>query len=400
MAINLLDSHETTLAKEILGANPHLPQNLTENSFSFRNMTPTVNYGVTIDVDLLVAPSEVYADYVEFAYDRIPLHNVFKLLDHDKGTSEIEVQYSPEDDVIIASGIENFRDIFDSWYRYSHHPNLSQYPGLPDEVNNWIYIEDIDTIECTANTSSSIGFMSTNKTRDFDFNTVITSNNSDDDFIGIVLCALQHDVDTVRDETLSVICNSGGNSGGRITLFRNFYDNVGYEIIKPIDAYQPPPNPNNQWSRYPWSKQYAHVVAQRRGNLIKVWALQEDFAGYSGDGRDANIKAIVRRVRDYTELDFELLNYHYVEYDLTGTPFADRECRFGYSSASQPGSRFWNIIRPGEDPNISEEFRNYFKNKFGFNIGNYGIKVSDYGQNRYRITVDNLLYKGDIIMVP
>lgn len=402
VSVDLKNEHEVTLTNEIVDANPNLPAGVTVNDFNFRNMTPVSEYGVTIDVDLLIEPSEVYGDYVKFSYDRIPLPSVFSNLDYDLGTTEIEVKYNPGDDAIIAADITNFRDIFDTWYRFSHHTSYPTYPAIAAEVDSWIYIDDIDTIECTMNTSSTIGFMSSGKTTDFDFNTVVSAYHTDDDYINVIGLALQHDVDTVRDENISVSINTGGNGGGQIVLRRNFAD-VGSSVIQVMNPYQPPVDPNNQWSRYPWTKVYGHVVMKRRGNMLYAWAIVKDLpaeALVDQAAHNEGLKAVVRRVRGYTETDFEHENYFYAEYDLTGTPFADVPCRFGYSAQSQPAARFWNIQRPGESTTLSPEFKNYFLNRFGFNIGNDGVKVSDYGQNQYKVTVDNLLYKGEVIMVP
>ena len=56
----------------------------------------------------------------------------------------------------------NFEDVFNKWTRFSHDSTTNQ-PANSTEINNWEYISDSNTIRCTINSNTYIGFISNGK---------------------------------------------------------------------------------------------------------------------------------------------------------------------------------------------------------------------------------------------
>src|SRR5690606_9074170 len=102
----------------------------------------------------------------------------------------------------------SFKDVFNSWKRFSHQNNTRQ-PAKPEELTNWSYDEVTDTIRSTVNSSSLIGLVSRTKYSDWDLEVYLSSTNGDDDTVGIVLAFATDEVGT--EHTLTALRSCGGN---------------------------------------------------------------------------------------------------------------------------------------------------------------------------------------------
>ena len=210
-----------------------------------------------------------------------------------------------------------FKDTFDSWYRFSH-GGTDTYPIVPDELSAWEYLPATDSIRNTTNSVSFIGFVSNEEFGDYEFDAELSSNDADDDQIGLVLCYFKDPV-TGKENTLSVIRNLGSQNTGDYTVsyFINFSqrDQV---LLKQAGTR----------TQVGWSKAgVTRVKAKRTGNKIAV------------------------TVYGFTAIDGGAITDEFV-IDLGSHPklavFAGKS-KYGYCARSQRNSTWLVRKRPDDD---------------------------------------------------
>lgn len=86
----------------------------------------------------------------------------------------------------LKSSTQSFADVFNKWKRISHNAT-GKYPALPEEINAWQYDATIDTVKMPLNSGSMVGMVSPYTFDEYTFDVVVSSANSDDDGIGIIL---------------------------------------------------------------------------------------------------------------------------------------------------------------------------------------------------------------------
>ncbi len=101
----------------------------------------------------------------------------------------------------------SFADVFNNWQRFSH--NGINQPANSAEMQNWRYDSSVDNVICTVNSSSYIGFVSTDKYDKYIHEVTLKSTDVDDDVIGIVIAFAVDE--TGRQHTLSVVRNRCSN---------------------------------------------------------------------------------------------------------------------------------------------------------------------------------------------
>lgn len=349
----------------------------------------------TVEVDLLVEPSEAIGDYAKFNYERITMPSLFSGMDMDVGTEGIQIPYHIDDIDMLLGSVDNFKSIFNTWYRFSHNASYT-YPANASELNGWKYIEEYDCIESTINSGTYVGFISDDLVGDYEFNTVITSANSDDDTISIILAAFkQGDIDE-HEHTLELVMTRGGLNGSYVRINSN-YAHMNPAVVRILDPDTTAPNSGNPWT--PW---YGHIVGKRIGDKIYVWCKQAQLpAVESGQTRDDMIKGLVGDLARWDETDFTANSYLTAIIDLSveQTKF-NRTVRYGYGQQSQAASRFWNIRRPGDNPDVTPKLKTYMIDRYGFNAGSDGLTIANMGANVFKMSLDNVLYIGDLELSP
>lgn len=348
-----------------------------------------------VEVDLLVEPSEAIGDYAKFNYERITMPVLFGGIDVDAGMAGVQIPYHIDDIDMLLGSVDNFKSIFNTWYRFSHNGSYT-YPANASELNGWRYIEEYDCIESTINSGTYVGFISDDLVGDYEFNTVITSNNGDDDAISIVLAGFkQGDIDD-HEHTLELVFTRGGLNGSFVRINSN-YSHVGNKIVRILDPNTTKPNSGNPWT--PW---YGHAIAKRIGDKLYVWCKQERLPALeSGQTRDQMISGLVSDLARWDEDDWTTNGYLTTVIDLSveETKF-NRTVRYGYGQQSQAASRFWNIRRPGDNPNVTPKMKGYLIDRYGVNVGSDGVSVANMGANIFKLSLDNILYYGDLELSP
>lgn len=239
----------------------------------------------------------------------------------------------------------SFQDIYNSWYRFSHATTTETRPANESELQAWKYVAADDVVECTLNTATFVGFISDELVGDYVFNTVITSNDTDNDATVIVVAALKAGENAAsREQTLCLVISNSieGHLGTEsITVLKENYLQSNARTVGVVDT--------SVVDQSAWNTWYAHAYVERRGNKLYI-AVQRAKLPTTGD-RDTNIRTInaAKRALSLGQLRNDP-TYKYLEVDLAvAAPTFARSCRFGYGAASQNATRFWNLGRPGAD---------------------------------------------------
>lgn len=124
---------------------------------------------------------------------------------------------------------ESFQNVFKWWKRISRGGATYTDEFNPAELNSWSYDEGTDSILSTVNSASVIGFVSPEKYDDYVFETQITSNNGDDDFVGLII-AYALDPVTGTTHTLTVMRNGNGRAPMVIDKDYNGFDTSKYNV--------------------------------------------------------------------------------------------------------------------------------------------------------------------------
>ena len=98
--------------------------------------------------------------------------------------------------------------IYNSWLRFSHDGSATQ-PADLSETLSWQYNAITEQVECTINSGTYIGFISENEYDTYLHEVRLSSANSDDDVIAVVI-AWYVDPVTNRENTLSAVRSPGG----------------------------------------------------------------------------------------------------------------------------------------------------------------------------------------------
>lgn len=244
--------------------------------------------------------------------------------------------------------VVSFKDIFDSWYRFSHN-STGTYPANAGETTQWSYVEQYDCVQSTVNSSTFIGFISDEMAGDYVFNTVVSSYNGDDDGIFVILGAFkQGDIDS-KEHTLALQVNTGGfgTATPHVCLIKDHLQ-AGQERIATLDPTSDGHTANTGWMEAGYYEVF-HIWAKREKNQLVVYVKREQIATSSNSSADYDYKVsnYVKSVRNLREADFEAQQYFKAEINLTEqVPMFARPSRFGYGAQSQHAARFWNIERP------------------------------------------------------
>lgn len=343
----------------------------------------------SVEVDVTVSPSEVYGDYVEFDYQRVPIEQVFGLLDADDAKG-VQLPYDISNISMLSDTIDNFEQVFNQWYRFSHNAS-GNYPAKSSELDAWVYEPEYDCIRSTVNSNTFVGFISDKKSDNYTFSTIVSSNNGDDDTIAINLAAHTQGEYDDKEHTLAVICSRGGT--GQFVRVQCDYLQVDQKAIRVLDSDSAEANNNPGWR--PW---YAHIHAVRDGDLIDVYVKM--FSMPDGD-RDTELKGVVDERSELSENDMIAEGYLHTTINLAeDAPMFQGPSRYGYGQFSQSNARFWNIRRPNDAPEVTKSLVDWFKTHYGFNITGGGVNVENLGANKFKVNFDSLVYKGSLELTP
>lgn len=220
-----------------------------------------------------------------------------------------------------------FSDVFNSWSRFSHQAANWSQPANATELNAWAYDAATDTIRCTINSATYIGFVSNTEVGDFNFDVEVglplSSTDGDNDAITLVIAFKTKDG---REHTLNVVRSGSTEAHVKATtLFGVYYD---YQLpdqlqVGAVDTGESP---------FPWRGRYARIRVTRRGDAFTV----------------ASTDALAKTWASAVDADFK----HVIQFTLNDKPelaVFKGVNRFGYGSLSQLDSSYRAYVRPDVD---------------------------------------------------
>jgi len=254
-------------------------------------------------------------------------------------------------------------EIFNSWYRFSH-DKTDNFPANSNELKAW-KLNDDGTISCTLNTNTYVGFVSPDQYDYYELEVTLSSTNSDNDRMGVVL-AFYKDPETGKEYTLSAIRNNDDDNYSWLVAY-NFYNYGGenYEwdytekIIENKSNIIPRCSPDG-WSNY---NPGTVIKVQREGNIFRVWTS----------------KCGSTEIIEDSLIEFNLDDYDWG--DIFKGPRS-----YGFSARSQDNTTFSNIKFKNTDPrSISQYIFDIKNNKVYENQNNNYTEISE--------TIENILSK-------
>lgn len=124
---------------------------------------------------------------------------------------------------------ESFNTVFNQWLRISRQAGNAtgddwSNEAIPSELDEWTYSDANNSITCTVNSASLVGFISPSYYEDYVLEAQLSSGNADDDYIGFCIAFAEDDLG--RTHTLTVTRQLNGPAPMSIIKDRNVNDYV------------------------------------------------------------------------------------------------------------------------------------------------------------------------------
>lgn len=313
---------------------------------------------------------------------RQPTPHVHDIMDR-RVIVENQQEFNDSSDVDVSQD-----EIFNSWYRFSHF-NLGNFPHNASELNQWSYDNLTNTISCTINSASYIGFISENYFENYELEAVFKSNNADDDVIGFVV-AFYEDPITGNENTLSVLVCRGGTGNNHNYVPAQTGDNFSFALVynyqqadaKIIGTYfNETGSPyNGAWTNNSDGINGIKVKVVRNGDTITAYRSSFDFDKNLNEG-----------VGEFLTIDLNS--------DADLVQFKGKR-RYGYSCFSQDDSTFTEISFSNNDDliyNIPDNNVYRYDKQLEQWVIDSGRSFSDLGINKFIFNenTEKLFYVND-----
>lgn len=164
-------------------------------------------------------------------------------------------------------GFVNQATMFNSWHRLSHSSSNYSQPASTTEVDAWTYDGSTDTVSCTMNTVTMVGFVSNLRYSSYELETRLMSTANDDDVIG-VLIAFTTD-ENGREHTLTAIRTCGYDSD--VIWWELFYNFSRPDQLQLTNGSSTATSSFVNWSD---TGVGSTVRIHRSGDLIEAWCSQ------------------------------------------------------------------------------------------------------------------------------
>ncbi len=219
-----------------------------------------------------------------------------------------------------------FEDVWTQWNRISHLETTANQPAKASELNSWQYNESNDSIICTINSSTFIGFVSNYKiATDFVFDTIVGSVDADNDSVVVILGFVVGD--DGREHTLCAVRSASIEGHLKVTGKFDIWYNYKQSNAKLIAS-----GGGTASESGGWGSKYSRVKATKTGNKFVVtcteFSQSDDVAAH-----DATTVEVSHR--------FDLGDHAELAKFIPGAGF-------GYGSVSQNKSTFINVLRPDQ----------------------------------------------------
>lgn len=221
----------------------------------------------------------------------------------------------------------SLQDVFNTWTRFSHNTSGTQ-PASTTDMAAWVYDAAADKVKCTLNSNTFIGFISSNAYSKYTHQARLSSTDSDDDLIAIVL---SYYVDNNGVQHTLTACRTMGGfaaAGASWSIVYDLYQTTQWIVA---DGSAEAPKSGTGWSAHPNG---TTVKVVRDGDIIKASCSQ-----FNSTALDSSTELVV----DLT-FDARLQGFR-------------GERPYGYGALSQNSAAFSNI-EFSENDNITYDVRN------------------------------------------
>lgn len=153
----------------------------------------------------------------------------------------------------------SFADVFNNWKRFSHNGAIQ--PANSSEMQNWSYDNVTDSVKCTINSVTYIGFISNDKYNKYTHEVTVKSTDADDDRIGVVIAFATDDAG--KEHTISALRQTEGQPYWFLVYD---YMQPTAEIIGRINIVTG--DEKRGWSSFPNGTK---IRVERNGDIINVY---------------------------------------------------------------------------------------------------------------------------------
>ena len=250
---------------------------------------------------------------------------------------------------LIAGITAARREIFDSWYRFSHDTS-GNYPANTTELNSFQFNETNLNVYSPVNTSTVVGFVSPVAYKDYDFNTMMDAQgNNDDDGIGVLLAWATDAQGREHTITLWRAMGYGGGvgfTGGGSSYFMIY--NAGQsdaQLIFDGDTLAPHINDSTNWENYS-----TYVSVTKRGKSFSVACSQFKIG-----------TSTINDIDESTRHNFNLEDWSF------GSIFSENT-NYGYVAQSQPLATWTGTEFYGEGIRLYTDLSQFYTFEDGDNV--------------------------------
>jgi len=244
--------------------------------------------------------------------------------------TEIKLHINGERKILAGGFIQSAptrQTVFNTWNRFSHNSS-GTYPANAGETTAFVYNSANDTIVCTANTSTYVGFYSleSEKFSEYDFSATISSTSTDDDTIGLVIAFVIDD--DGKEHTLSLLRAQGGmlNTGG----YQVVYNYLQADQVVVFNGNSLAPAQSGGWAGL-----YSRLRAIRNGDTFTT-SVSQFTTSVETDNSNIDVN---------TEFTFSLSEL--VDDGYSWASLFSGSSQWGYACHSQDASTWSNILFNG-----------------------------------------------------
>lgn len=236
------------------------------------------------------------------------------------------------------SAVPSQATVFNTWYRYSHGTN-GLFPSVASELTAWAYDTATNRIHDTLNSTTTIGVVSPVSYSDYTLDVNLSSTNTDDDIIGVLL-AWYKDPTTGQEYTLSAVRSPGGGSLWAVIYNHGQGAANGQKTIKDMGAAV-------QWGNGQPGTLSAAAAGYVTNTSTTGWSGQATLYGTDGHTRIQAVRAgntITLQTTNFSAPD-TFLSGSAITVDLTSDPVLAKfmgSSPYGFMANSQQDS-YWSV---------------------------------------------------------
>lgn len=257
----------------------------------------------------------------------------------------------------------SWQEILNSWTRFSRKGDTLTTTYDTSEMDAWQFNVDTNSVECTINSTTYIGFISPDSYQNYVFEARVSSRNGDDDYIGIVLAYARDENGQVH--TLEAMRRF--NTSGQFRVHKNFaLGALGKELHRyqgvlkwPDGSVGSKPtssnDPNHGWDDVPNG---VRIKATRVGDVITVETTQTNTGDYVPDAKvviDLNDDPDLHVFRGAQQIGFGCLSQSLSTWDVLQFPIGDDIVPGIVKSDAELGTHTITVVRNGEPSTLEVE---------------------------------------------